>query len=757
MDKFSALKYYYGYDTFKEGQAEVIDQLLDGRDALCIMPTGAGKSVCYQIPALLQSGTTIVVSPLISLMKDQVNTLLQMDISAAYINSSLSLQEYRETLREMKQNGYRIVYVAPERLHSEAFLKVCSQIQIPFLAVDEAHCISQWGQDFRPSYLTIRDFTERLPDRPTIGAFTATATPDVRQDIEELLDLEDPFSVTTTFDRPNLSFTVRHPDSKDKELLRTLKGRRDQSGIVYCSKRKDVERVCDMLNARGFEATRYHAGLDDKERMENQDDFIFDRKRIMVATNAFGMGIDKSNVSYVIHYNMPKNIESYYQEAGRAGRDGNEAKCILLYSGQDVATNKFLINNSHDNPDLDDDTLEMIRKRDLMRLKKMTDYCNTNGCLREFILGYFGEKQDKPCQNCSGCLGDFGETEEVDVSVDCQKVLSCIYRLHQRNLSFGAGVIAQILKGSDSEKVKRFDLSTLSTYGIMKDSTQVYIRRLIAFLEADDYITQTSHGDFSVLTLTRRSAEILMDKKTITIRLPKKKPKSETVTKIGRDEVTTFDKELFGRLRAVRSKLATQASLPAYIILTDASLRDMCIKLPKTQTELLNISGVGKSKQERYGRYFVAEIQKYLKENPDAASGYKYIPEGYLQKQMAEGGQSTKEYIIAHAGELSGKEQDMTLSEVCDSIFYQLGTDGDIRSIKLAIKEWLIGENYLAKDGANGRGFLETTILSPEAGIIEREKISQLGNSYKTILFPKQAQEFIFDNIEEILSKDVQN
>lgn len=429
----------------------------------------------------------------------------------------------------------------------------------------------------------------------------------------------------------------------------------------------------------------------------------------------------------------------------------------MLYSGQDVATNKFLINNSHDNPDLDDDTLEMIRKRDLMRLKKMTDYCNTNGCLREFILGYFGEKQDKPCQNCSGCLGDFGETEEVDVSVDCQKVLSCIYRLHQRNLSFGAGVIAQILKGSDSEKVKRFDLSTLSTYGIMKDSTQVYIRRLIAFLEADDYITQTSHGDFSVLTLTRRSAEILMDKKTITIRLPKKKPKSETVTKIGRDEVTTFDKELFGRLRAVRSKLATQASLPAYIILTDASLRDMCIKLPKTQTELLNISGVGKSKQERYGRYFVAEIQKYLKENPDAASGYKYIPEGYLQKQNAVGGQSTKEYIIAHAGELSGKEQDMTLSEVCDSIFYQLGTDGDIRSIKLAIKEWLIGENYLAKDGANGRGFLETTILSPEAGIIEREKISQLGNSYKTILFPKQAQEFIFENIEEILSKDAQN
>lgn len=756
-NKYSVLQDFFGHSQFRNGQEQIIDSILAGRDCLGVMPTGAGKSMCYQIPALMFDGITIVVSPLISLMKDQVNSLIQSGVRAAYLNSSLTAAQYEMAISNAARGMYKIIYVAPERLMTGSFLSLASSVKISMLAVDEAHCVSQWGQDFRPSYMKIPEFLGKLPYRPIVSAFTATATAEVKADIIKMLELRDPFTITTGFDRKNLYFGVSHPHDKYSEAVRIVEKYKDNCGIIYCSTRKNVESVCEKLCADGYNASRYHAGLSDEERRKNQDDFIFDRVQVMVATNAFGMGIDKSNVSYVIHYNMPKNIESYYQEAGRAGRDGNEAKCILLYSGQDVATNKFLINNSHDNPDLDDDTLEMIRKRDLMRLKKMTDYCNTNGCLREFILGYFGEKQDKPCQNCSGCLGDFGETEEVDVSVDCQKVLSCIYRLHQRNLSFGAGVIAQILKGSDSEKVKRFDLSTLSTYGIMKDSTQVYIRRLIAFLEADDYITQTSHGDFSVLTLTRRSAEILMDKKTITIRLPKKKPKSETVTKIGRDEVTTFDKELFGRLRAVRSKLATQASLPAYIILTDASLRDMCIKLPKTQTELLNISGVGKSKQERYGRYFVAEIQKYLKENPDAASGYKYIPEGYLQKQNAVGGQSTKEYIIAHAGELSGKEQDMTLSEVCDSIFYQLGTDGDIRSIKLAIKEWLIGENYLAKDGANGRGFLETTILSPEAGIIEREKISQLGNSYKTILFPKQAQEFIFDNIEEILSKDAQN
>lgn len=560
MDKFSTLKYYYGYDTFKEGQAEVIDQLLDGRDALCIMPTGAGKSVCYQIPALLQSGTTIVVSPLISLMKDQVNTLLQMDISAAYINSSLSLQEYRETLREMKQNGYRIVYVAPERLHSEAFLKVCLQIQIPFLAVDEAHCISQWGQDFRPSYLTIRDFTERLPDRPTIGAFTATATPDVRQDIEELLDLEDPFSVTTTFDRPNLSFTVRHPDSKDKELLRTLKGRRDQSGIVYCSKRKDVERVCDMLNARGFEATRYHAGLDDKERMENQDDFIFDRKRIMVATNAFGMGIDKSDVSFVIHYNMPKNIESYYQEAGRAGRDGSKADCILLYAPSDVNTIKFFIENPMPREDLDEDTLAEIKEKDYERLRQMTFYATTRDCLREFILRYFGERAPHYCGNCSNCLTEFE-----------------------------AG------------------LNDLSTYGLLSDTPYKKIRQMIDALLTDGFL-RMEEGEYPVLRLTAASAEILRGQRRVETEFVRE---AVELRNDRTDGQAVEDKALLTKLKKLRLQLARTFSVPAYVIFTDVSLQDMCRYRPQTKDALLDMKGVGEAKAAKYGERFLEVIREH--------------------------------------------------------------------------------------------------------------------------------------------------
>ena len=602
MDKFSALKYYYGYDTFKEGQAEVIDQLLAGRDALCIMPTGAGKSVCYQIPALLQSGTTIVVSPLISLMKDQVNTLLQMDISAAYINSSLSLQEYRETLREMKQNGYRIVYVAPERLHSEAFLKVCSQIQIPFLAVDEAHCISQWGQDFRPSYLTIRDFTERLPDRPTIGAFTATATPDVRQDIEELLGLEDPFSVTTTFDQPNLSFTTRHPDSKDKELLRTLKGRRDQSGIVYCSKRKDVERVCDMLNARGFEATRYHAGLDDKERMENQDDFIFDRKRIMVATNAFGMGIDKSDVSFVIHYNMPKNIESYYQEAGRAGRDGSKADCILLYAPSDVNTIKFFIENPMPREDLDEDTLAEIKEKDYERLRQMTFYATTRDCLREFILRYFGERAPHYCGNCSNCLTEF---EKVDYTVQAQMILSCVYRCEER---YGITMICDVLRGSQNQRVLQAGLNDLSTYGLLSDTPYKKIRQMIDALLTDGFL-RMEEGEYPVLRLTAASAEILRGQRRVETEFVREVVEFRNDRTDGQ---AVEDEALLAKLKKLRLQLARTSSVPAYVIFTDVSLQDMCRYQPQTKDALLDMKGVGEAKAAKYGERFLEVIREHV-------------------------------------------------------------------------------------------------------------------------------------------------
>ena len=610
MDKFSALKYYYGYDTFKEGQAEVIDQLLAGRDALCIMPTGAGKSVCYQIPALLQSGTTIVVSPLISLMKDQVNTLLQMDISAAYINSSLSLQEYRETLREMKQNGYRIVYVAPERLHSEAFLKVCSQIQIPFLAVDEAHCISQWGQDFRPSYLTIRDFTERLPDRPTIGAFTATATPDVRQDIEELLDLEDPFSVTTTFDRPNLSFTVRHPDSKDKELLRTLKGRRDQSGIVYCSKRKDVERVCDMLNARGFEATRYHAGLDDKERMENQDDFIFDRKRIMVATNAFGMGIDKSDVSFVIHYNMPKNLESYYQEVGRCARDGEPGECLLLYSGQDVITNQMFIENNRDNQELDELTRRIVMERDQERLKKMTYYCFTKECLRDYILRYFGEYGSNYCGNCSNCKTQF---DTVDMTAEARILAMCVKESHQR---YGINVILDTVHGANNAKIRQYGMGASPAYGVLSKTPSWKLRQIFNQLLAEGYL-KTTPDSYMIVKLTEKSEALIAGQETFTMKMakePEKEAKTTAKKKVKKTAGLVLNKEQeesFEILRALRAEIAREEKVPPYIVFSDKTLVQMCIEKPTNKNAMLKVSGVGEFKFEKYGERFLEVIRSW--------------------------------------------------------------------------------------------------------------------------------------------------
>lgn len=601
MDKFSALKYYYGYDTFREGQADVIDQLLVGRDALCIMPTGAGKSVCYQIPALLQNGTTIVISPLISLMKDQVNTLLQMDIAAACINSSLSSQEYQRTLHQMEQGGYRIVYVAPERLQSEVFLKTCSHIVIPFLAVDEAHCISQWGQDFRPSYLTIRDFVETLPKRPVIGAFTATATPDVRQDIEKLLGLQDPFSVTTTFDRANLSFTVRHPDNKDKELLRTLKGRRDQSGIIYCSRRKDVERVCDMLNARGFEATRYHAGLDDAERRENQDDFIFDRKRIMVATNAFGMGIDKPDVTFVIHYNMPKNIESYYQEAGRAGRDGSKADCVLLYAPSDVNTIKFFIENPMPREDLDEETLAEIKEKDYERLRQMTFYATTRDCLREFILRYFGERAPHYCGNCSNCLTEF---EKVDFTVQAQMILSCVYRCEER---YGITMICDVLRGSQNQRVLNAGLNTLSTYGLLSDTPYKKLRQIIDALLMDGSL-RLEEGEYPVLRLTAASAEILRGQRRVetefvreTMEIHGGRPDSQAVE----------DKALLAKLKKLRLQLARTLSVPAYVIFTDVSLRDMCRYQPQTREELLDMKGVGEAKATKYGERFLEVIKEH--------------------------------------------------------------------------------------------------------------------------------------------------
>ena len=598
-DKLSVLKDYFGHDSFRDGQEQIVDALLDGRDTLCIMPTGAGKSMCYQIPALLFDGVTIVVSPLISLMKDQVGSLVQSGVPAAYINSSLSYPQFLRVLSNVEHGKYKIIYVAPERLLTDGFLDTCKKIKISMVAVDEAHCVSQWGQDFRPSYLKIISFVESLANRPIVGAFTATATNDVKEDIKKILRLENPFEFTTGFDRPNLFFGVIKSSSKDEKLIDLIRERGDRSGIVYCATRKNVESVCELLCVYGFSAARYHAGLDEYERRKNQEDFVFDRKNIMVATNAFGMGIDKSNVTYVIHYNMPKNIESYYQEAGRAGRDGGEADCILLYSPKDVRLNRFMIENSEGNDELTIEENEQIRERDFERLKYMTFYSTTNDCLRGFILRYFGGEKKVYCGKCSNCLSVH---KLVDVTIDAQKIMSCIARTGQR---YGKTVICDVLKGSKSEKILKAELNNQSTYGIMKEVTARHIFGTIDFLAEKEYIS--SDNETEVLKLLPKSRDVLFGRERLVM---KKVENSEKVVKTHRPEVPV-NSDLLDALKALRKGIASKKSVPAYVIFTDATLIDMCKKCPETPDEMLEVSGVGRTKLDKFGKQFLEEIAKF--------------------------------------------------------------------------------------------------------------------------------------------------
>lgn len=530
-DKLSVLKEYFGYSEFRSGQGEIVDSLLSGRDAVCIMPTGAGKSICYQIPAMLMDGTAIVISPLISLMKDQVNALSRFGIPSACINSSLSMDEINFIMLMAEQGEYKVIYVAPERLETNEFSAMCKRIKISMIAVDEAHCVSQWGHDFRPSYLKIAEFISGLNARPVVGAFTATATREVKDDIVRALKLSSPLVVTTGFDRPNLFFSVIRPESKLQKLNELIGERRDKSGIVYCSTRKNVEEVQEYLSSKGFLATRYHAGLSELERSANQDDFLFDRKTVMVATNAFGMGIDKSNVSYVIHYNMPKDIESYYQEAGRAGRDGSEADCILMYSGMDVRINRFLITKKDDNPELTEEEQDALVQKELERLKIMTFYCTTNECLRGFMLKYFGEKADLTCDKCSNCMENYTLT---DVTVDAQKILSCIFKTRER---FGKSTIIKILKGSKEDSIISRELDKQSTYGIMKDLSSQRIRLIINYLEEQECIKEEG-TDYPIIKLLPKSYGVLRGRLTLSMKVPKEaEPKSRQRMLLSRGQV----------------------------------------------------------------------------------------------------------------------------------------------------------------------------------------------------------------------------
>ena len=605
MDKYTALKRYFGHSEFRPGQEELVDALLLGRDVLGVMPTGAGKSICYQLPALLLPGVTLVISPLISLMKDQVTALTQAGIPSASINSTLSQEQYQEVFRRARQGAYKLVYVAPERLLAPGFLRYAQEAELSLLAVDEAHCVSQWGQDFRPSYLKIAEFLEELPCRPPVGAFTATATDQVKEDIRRLLLLKDPLRITTGFDRPNLYFETVRPKSKEAYLKKFISSRPGQSGIVYCATRKTVDSVCTALTADGFSATRYHAGLPDEERRHNQEEFVYDRARIMVATNAFGMGIDKSNVGFVVHYNMPKDMESYYQEAGRAGRDGAYAHCTLLFSENDVRTAKFLINSSSDNEELSEKEREQLRQRDLQRLEKMAAYAKTTGCLRAFLLRYFGEAAPDHCGRCSSCTG---ELERRDITVEAQKILSAVTRVERQYRSgLGVAMIVQMLRGSKEQRVLQLGLDQMSTYGIMSSVDRMQIRAYIDSLVEQGYL-YLDGTDYPVLRTTQRAKQVLFHGEPV-IYVCRKQDK--VVEDVKGRAAAPADDGLLDALRAVRTKLAAISSVPAYVVFSNAALADMAVRQPTTMEEFMEVSGVGTVKAKRYGEAFLKAIRDW--------------------------------------------------------------------------------------------------------------------------------------------------
>ena len=603
MDKRTLFKQYFGHSEFRPGQEPLVDALLSGRDALGVMPTGAGKSVCYQLPALLLPGLTLVLSPLISLMKDQVAALSQAGIPAVYINSSLDAEEYREVYRRIRQGDCKLLYIAPERLQAEGFRRLLEELPVSLVAVDEAHCVSQWGQDFRPSYLEIAELVRSLPARPPVGAFTATATEAVRRDIETLLELRDPLRVTTGFDRPNLFFEVVRARDKDQWLHRFLAERPEQSGIVYCATRKAVDAVCASLLAQGIPAARYHAGMEDQDRRQSQEGFVYDQARVMVATNAFGMGIDKSNVGFVVHYNMPKDLESYYQEAGRAGRDGSPARCVLLYAPGDVRTAKFLITNSQETQEGDPERL----RRDLSRLERMVAYCKTGGCLRADLLDYFGEIHKGSCGNCGNCAGDFVER---DITVEAQKILSAVARVEKRYAyGLGAAVIIKLLRGSRDRRVLQLGLDQLPTHGALRGLDQDRIQRYMDHLMEEGYL-RSDGEEYPVLRLTAQAGDVLFRGKRVSLRerAPEAKSAGGTAPRAASQEA---DSSLLAALKALRFRLAQEAGVPAYVVFSNAALADMAALRPLDMEEFLQVSGVGRVKAERYGQAFLKAIRDW--------------------------------------------------------------------------------------------------------------------------------------------------
>ena len=748
MTPREALKRYFGYDSFRPGQEEIVSALLAGRDALAIMPTGAGKSLCYQVPALLLPGLTLVISPLISLMQDQVKGLNAAGIHAAFINSSLSETQIARALDLAAEGSYKLVYVAPERLESPVFRSFAAGADISMVTVDEAHCISQWGQDFRPSYLKILDFIDSLPRRPIVSAFTATATREVKDDIVCTLRLHDPKVLVTGFDRPNLYFQVERTRRKDDFAIQYLHDHPGESGIIYCATRKNVDKLQELLTEYGFAATKYHAGLSAEARRKNQNDFIYDTAPVIVATNAFGMGIDKSNVRFVLHYNMPQSMENYYQEAGRAGRDGLPSQCVLLFSAQDVIINKFLLDKK-DFAEMDDEEADLLRQRDLQRLQTMERYCQTTECLRNYILAYFGEHPTAPCGNCGSCNNDF---DEVDMTDAAKWMINCVAELRGR---YGKAILFGTLQGANRARLRELGAERFKSYGRMKDTPRETLERLLAQLLEDGYLVQ-SDDQYAVLHIGD-IAPLKAGGQVLVKLPPQREPEQARAPKPKRcspmDALTSAGLELFNQLRQLRFDTAQREGLPPYVVFGDKSLVDMCLRAPRRTEDMLGIYGMGERKYEKYGAAFFAVIDAYRTDHPDAVLSLdppapepeKPLPSE--KKKKPPKAERPAFYLTAEDARSFNYQDSYTGAELKAALIEAAG-DPDVKAPTIKeIDEWLLAQRLIGMERLPTKGFYYVpTPAGVDAGLRSEDKVSARGTPYSVLLFTPEAQRMVVEH-----------